>query len=260
MERGLPGRAGPRHQPRPDRDILRCGARRGPRVPRRHGALQALPDAARALLRGHRSGPGRAGARRSGDGCVAKRARSLAGRSAVEAVARAGDVRLPLPVRGRAGDAAAPQGRDQHPRALCGVRLPETRVLGRVAVVLGAGGYRDLRARRAAGDEAESALSAPQGPGPVRSGDGARRRAERERDGAHAVAARLAVDRARPRTAALPSSAPRPVVVRKWQHDASTAPAHHAWLLGINVDEESLSRSRGWSGSGPPCSSTGWSA
>ena len=38
---------------------------------------------------------------------------------------------------------------------------------------------------------------------------------ERERDGAHAVAARLAVDRARPRTTALPSSAPWPVVVRK---------------------------------------------
>ena len=43
----------------------------------------------------------------------------------------------------------------------------------------GAGRYRDLRTRRAAGNKAESALSAPQGPRPVRPGDGAGGRAER---------------------------------------------------------------------------------
>ena len=60
VERGLPGRAGPDHQPRPGRDVLRSGSCRDTRLPWRHGALQALPDAARALFGGHRSGPDRA--------------------------------------------------------------------------------------------------------------------------------------------------------------------------------------------------------
>ena len=56
----------------------------------RHGALQALPDTARAVLRGYRSGSGRAWAGWPGDGRLAKRPRSLAWRRAVEAVAGPG--------------------------------------------------------------------------------------------------------------------------------------------------------------------------
>ena len=43
-----------------------------------------------------------------------------------------------------------------------------------IAVAFRAGRYRDLRAGRAPGDQNASALPAPQGPGSVRSGDGAR--------------------------------------------------------------------------------------
>ena len=53
MERGFPGRAGPDHQSRLGRDIFRSRSGRGTGPPGRHSALQALPHAARALLRGY---------------------------------------------------------------------------------------------------------------------------------------------------------------------------------------------------------------
>ncbi len=125
MERGLPGRAGSGHQPCGGGDILRSVSCRGIGLSGRNRALQALPDATRPLLGGYRSGAGRARARRAHDGPLAKRARSLAGPSAVEAVTRPRDVRLPFLVRGCAGNAPAPEGRDQYSRTFCTAGLHE---------------------------------------------------------------------------------------------------------------------------------------
>ena len=127
---GIPSRARPGHQPSPGRDILRSSARRGTCLPRRYGALQTLPDAVRALLRRYRLGSAGAWTSRPGDGRLAKCSQSLAWTCAVKSVAVQGNFRLPVAVRGCASDSAAPEGREQCPRAFCGGVLHRHHVLG----------------------------------------------------------------------------------------------------------------------------------
>ena len=70
---GLPGRARPRHQPRTRRDFLAPAPARCPRVPRRHGALQAPSQTGRPLFGRHRSRADAGGAGGSDDGSAARR-------------------------------------------------------------------------------------------------------------------------------------------------------------------------------------------
>ena len=129
MGPSCPSRAGSDHRPGAGRDVFPSRSGRRARVPRRHSALQTLPEAARPLFRGHRSGANSSRTCRPADGRLARGSRSMARQAPMEADRRSRDVRLSPPVRGRTASDPPSESRDQFPRALFRVRFQEGSVL-----------------------------------------------------------------------------------------------------------------------------------